>query len=78
MTPEVAEQVVALAAELTRAHAIGDAIAADTASFDAGHSEILLLAAERGIERIYQAAAALPDAKQAEYFDAEAKHRVNV
>lgn len=71
MTPKFAELILALADELKKAQMLADRIAADEAAFDAGQSEILQLAAERILERIFQASTALPERAQIEYFGEE-------
>lgn len=71
MNSGTAEQILALAHELTKAQELARRIAQDEASFDSGESEMLQLAAERIMERIFQAAAALPVESQIKYLGEE-------
>ncbi len=71
MNSGTAEQILALAHELTKSQGLAKRIAEDEASFDASESEILQLAAERIMERIFQAASALPQEIQIKYFGEE-------
>lgn len=71
MTPKVAELILALAHELRKSQVLITRVTAEAASFDAGESDILQLAAERIIERVFQASSALPEQNQIEYFGEE-------
>ncbi|HRN29106.1 MAG TPA: DUF86 domain-containing protein [Terrimesophilobacter sp.] len=71
MNSKTAEQILALAHELKKSQLLAQRIAEDEASFDVGESDILQLAAERIMERIFQAASALPHENQVKYFGEE-------
>lgn len=68
---QTAELVVALAVELDRAQSLATRIGAEGAALGAGDEEVLQLAAERVVERVFQATVLLPDVLQLEYFGEE-------
>lgn len=72
MNAETREAVLALEAELEQAAHLADLISQDPDAFDRGETVILQLAVERIMERVFQAATALPPDTQVRYFGADA------